>query len=358
MTRDDRGEKRDPPRARRFPWDDPADADPSPAEADTAETPIERTDDPGASEPPPPGRITHESAPFPWDDRDDAEKPTSAWDEQAAVDAPARAGTAYPPGGRRYTLGSGEVVVLASRGSRLGARIIDMLLMGVIYTTVLVLSGDAVGLGINPNVWGAIIVATLVLYEVPFVAMKGQTPGKMVSRLAVVRTDVSGVPGWRAAIARWAIPGLLVLVPVVGGILSLVCYVSLTWHRHRQGWHDMAARTVVIDTGEARQDLGRVIGAFVLSLVAFVPSLWLTIDVANDPASWMGGWLDLSDIIFYGLLVVDVILWIPTLALVAAPLRRWRHVSPATRSLAVAALALVVGGLISMIILLRIEATY
>ena len=36
------------------------------------------------------------------------------------------------------------------------------------------------------------------------------------------------------------------IIPFVGWILALLCYVSLTWDKVRQGWHDKAAATLVV----------------------------------------------------------------------------------------------------------------
>ena len=91
-----------------------------------------------------------------------------------------------------------------------------------------------------------LIAAIGVAYEVTMIALKGQTLGKMATSIKVIRADNGLVPGWGKSIGRWTIPIVLGFVPLVGWILSLLVYVSLTWDKARQGWHDKAAGTLVI----------------------------------------------------------------------------------------------------------------
>ena len=102
-------------------------------------------------------------------------------------------------------------------------------------------------------IWLAAIGA---VYEIAFIALRGQTPGKMATRIQVVRAEDlfqpewGRPPTWGSSFGRWAVPFLLGLpawfVPYVGEILVLLCYLSLVWDRDRQGWHDKAARTFVV----------------------------------------------------------------------------------------------------------------
>ena len=106
---------------------------------------------------------------------------------------------------------------------------------------------------------GAVVVAAV--YETVFIATNGQTPGKMATRIRIVRVDDGAMPGWGDAAARWALPAAgsvaQEIVWAVGvdsdamallGVVSMLVYVSLVWDKRRQGWHDMVARTFVINT--------------------------------------------------------------------------------------------------------------
>ena len=102
-------------------------------------------------------------------------------------------------------------------------------------------------------IWLAAIGA---VYEIAFIAFRGQTPGKMATRIQVVRADDlfqpewGRPPTWGSSFGRWALPFILGLpawfVPYVGEILVMLCYLSLVWDRDRQGWHDKAAKTFVV----------------------------------------------------------------------------------------------------------------
>lgn len=155
------------------------------------------------------------------------------------------------------TLGTGQSVELAGPGARLGARVLDSLIIGVpailLFAVVLraAIGADTdseegvaaiVSLFLLPSVLAAIGVA----YEVSMIALKGQTLGKMATSVKVVRSDNGELVGWGKSVGRWIIPVLLSVIPYIGWILALLVYVSLTWDKTRQGWHDKAAGTIVV----------------------------------------------------------------------------------------------------------------
>lgn len=185
----------------------------------------------------------------------------------------------HPTPADQNTIASQQAHELASRSARLGARIIDGviflafiagLLFALHYTDIKPIPMDelsdsetseeffehledyAESSG-NLTWWFAAIGA---VYEIAFIAMKGQTPGKMVTRIKVVRADDlfqaewGRPPSWGSSLARWGLPFVLGLpdrfVPFVGTLLVLLCFLSITWNRDRQGWHDKVARTFVI----------------------------------------------------------------------------------------------------------------
>ena len=176
------------------------------------------------------------------------------------------------PGGQAYlnpqamtgwaNLGTGGTVELASPGARLGARIIDIVIMSVVALIIFfVVLAQAVGLNsddstVTEEEAAAFFVGLALtalafavagaLYEVTMIALKGQTLGKMATSIKVVRADNGLVPGWGKSIGRWIIPAVLGFIPFVGWLLSLLVYISLTWDRARQGWHDKAAASLVI----------------------------------------------------------------------------------------------------------------
>ena len=138
---------------------------------------------------------------------------------------------------------------------------------------------------------GTIVVGAV--YEIAFIAAKGQTPGKMATRIRIVRTDDGANPGWGASAARWALPSAASVARIfalaVGaawaaanllGVLGVLVFISLLWDQRRQGWHDKAARTLVINTPGQTALSNRVAiglgiaGAVLLALLAAL-TIWV-----------------------------------------------------------------------------------
>ncbi|MFF4251203.1 RDD family protein [Streptomyces sp. NPDC001663] len=184
---------------------------------------------------------------------------------QAPQGIPPQQGYGYPqqPG---FPGGPGPRV--ASMGRRFGARVIDGLILGVIYG-VLAFAGIAGAVNsvndCDPNaadyttcvnnassdfaakfgaIFGALAILSL-LYEWLMTGLVGATLGKMAVGLRVVKADTGQKPGLGSAFIRW-------IIPVVGsfacGIGQLVVYLSPFWDKsgRQQGWHDKAASTMVV----------------------------------------------------------------------------------------------------------------
>lgn len=158
----------------------------------------------------------------------------------------------------RVTLGNGEVRDLASPGSRLVARLIDIAILIGVFMVVAALGvavfllgsevgEEAEGLAMLTGFGGLFVWFVLAfLYEPTLVALRGQTLGKMVMKIMVATAEDGEVPGWGRSIGRFALPNLLNLIPLIGGLLAIVVYISLLWDDRRQGWHDKMGTTVVI----------------------------------------------------------------------------------------------------------------
>lgn len=157
--------------------------------------------------------------------------------------------------------GTGQQLELAGPGARLGARILDILIVGVAVLVLIILGALAL-FGVDSGdsatdeaetaavviVLGVVALAAVIglLYEVVLIAVRGQTLGKMMTGIKVVRADNGLVPGWGKSIGRWIIPTVVAFIPAVGWLLSLLVYLSLLWDSARQGWHDKAAGTLVV----------------------------------------------------------------------------------------------------------------
>ncbi len=184
-----------------------------------------------------------------------------------------------PRSSDQRTIASQQPQELASRLSRFGARLLDgiifvafsvALLFALHFTDIKPMPIDEVSdadnvdevfehfevyfEGLNHLGWW--LAAAAAFYEIAFIAVKGQTPGKMATRIQVVRAEDlfqpewGRPPSWGRSLLRWGLPFVLGLpgyfVPLLGNFLALLCYLSLTWDRDRQGWHDKVAGTFVI----------------------------------------------------------------------------------------------------------------
>lgn len=151
---------------------------------------------------------------------------------------------------------------LASMRSRLGARIVDAVIVGtplVIVDAMLLAAslddgmyGDRTDPGIGT--WALVIglgVVACAAYEAGLTAAQGATIGKRVVGIRVARADRPGEPddgvGVATALTRCAtlvVPGL-VCAPW-GVLCSASPYLDSAG---RRGWHDRAAKTYVLTVG-------------------------------------------------------------------------------------------------------------
>lgn len=101
--------------------------------------------------------------------------------------------------------------------------------------------------------WPIAVLALLYgAYLVLFTHLKGQTLGKMAVGIKVVQIEDEAKPSWGRAVIRWVVPALASFVPTVGSLLWLLIYLWIVWDPSRQGLHDKAARTVVLDVRGTR----------------------------------------------------------------------------------------------------------
>ena len=113
------------------------------------------------------------------------------------------------------TLGTGEELELAEPVARLRAKAIDaVIIVGVIVVGIILvllsLVADEWGVGIG-IVEGALLSSVMfglvsLLYDPVLIAIRGQTIGKMATRIRVVRADNGELPSWGRSFGRWAVP--------------------------------------------------------------------------------------------------------------------------------------------------------
>jgi uncharacterized RDD family membrane protein YckC len=163
-------------------------------------------------------------------------------------------------------------VRLASVSQRFLARLIDSVILGVVITIILSIgmaifigglsttsfdesgnptSGTGAGIGFGAIfLCGFIAIVILYAYEAVMIGFWGATLGKMIMKVKVVKPRNGSVPGIGAGVVRYLIPGVCALIPFIGWIGTLLCFLSVTFDSsgRRQGWHDKVANTVVVST--------------------------------------------------------------------------------------------------------------
>jgi uncharacterized RDD family membrane protein YckC len=141
---------------------------------------------------------------------------------------------------------------------RLGGRVIDALLLGLVAMVVLTIARAVAQSGFDSSSGGVsdipsavsgllqgMFLLSIALYEVAFIAMRGQTPGKKSVGLRVVGLD-GRLPGWGAAFLRFACTSGIVWIPSIGPFLAGFVFLWVAWDRDGQGLHDKLARTRVV----------------------------------------------------------------------------------------------------------------
>ena len=176
---------------------------------------------------------------------------------------------------------------------RAAARLLDTCSMAAIEAVMTFAAFMIAALVVRPNfliederqgdfnvLWVLLMVPAAIpayLFEVGFTARFGQTFGKRLADIRVVRWDGEAaavgdqarLAHWRFG-ARWAIPHVPgIVAAVVAGIVALpgvqdagdfwgpvagaavvpwaLVYASSLWDKNRRGWHDKAAGTIVVD---------------------------------------------------------------------------------------------------------------
>jgi uncharacterized RDD family membrane protein YckC len=149
--------------------------------------------------------------------------------------------------------------VLAGRLHRLGAVILDgvvgCVLMLPAYVLAFVGLADAEDTAFESSfaltgLAGVLLLVGIVVFLVVqcyFLATRGQTIGKMILKIKIVRNDDGTNPGfWRAVGLRWFVNGLVPIVPLLGSIYAIVDPLFI-FGQQRLCLHDYLAGTKVVE---------------------------------------------------------------------------------------------------------------
>lgn len=116
---------------------------------------------------------------------------------------------------------------------RLVAVIIDGVILGAITGVLMAIFGAQ-----QAASWLGSIIG--IIYVIGFWTWRGQTPGKMVMGIKIIKTDGSPI-GIGRAILRYV--GYL-----VSTIIIYIGYLMIAWDSKKQGLHDKIAGTYVVKT--------------------------------------------------------------------------------------------------------------
>jgi uncharacterized RDD family membrane protein YckC len=90
------------------------------------------------------------------------------------------------------------------------------------------------------SIFAALVISLLikVSYFVSFWVWRGQTPGKMITGIKIIRTDSSPLD-WTHALLRYA--GY-----VISALALFLGFICIAFDAKKQGWHDKMADTYVV----------------------------------------------------------------------------------------------------------------
>jgi uncharacterized RDD family membrane protein YckC len=125
---------------------------------------------------------------------------------------------------------------------RLGANTIDIIFLSILYLVIYYVFSDLFRSIAITNI-SVLIMSTIawfikILYFVTFWSWRGQTPGKMILGIKIIRTDSSPIV-WPHALLRYA--------GYIGSAIPLCAgFFWIAFDKRKQGWHDKIADTYVV----------------------------------------------------------------------------------------------------------------
>jgi len=160
------------------------------------------------------------------------------------------------PSARVADLVDGDAPKLAERGTRLGAKFLDGLVFGIVYIPIIIGASmmapgpNGASKGGNPAIVvmmgvASLVVLGLVIYNFILLHRNGQTIGKKLLGIRIVRSDGARVGLLRVVFIRALPVTLLGMIPLIGPLFSLLDPL-LIFRDNRRCLHDQIADTVVV----------------------------------------------------------------------------------------------------------------
>ncbi|MFF9273585.1 RDD family protein [Streptomyces griseosporeus] len=231
---------------------------------------------PGSGQPPEDDPFRKQPPPGPGPGPGPGQGPGSPYDTPHGGEPPPPHGTGGPPGGGPYgPYGGGDpygggpyggpggpadplagMPPLADSGKRTLARIIDMILVGVVvwlltlgfHVDEYTVDGDRIEVGKSLG-QSAIAAVLYVAYDTFLIARTGQTLGKKLLNMRVANLDDGANPSVQNSLLR----ALVLWIPFAFCCACVWTAISGGWSffdkPYKQGLHDKAAKSVVVSTG-------------------------------------------------------------------------------------------------------------
>ena len=147
---------------------------------------------------------------------------------------------------------AGDDFVKSSRGARLGAVLLDSVPVVLIAIVAAIAMPSVRNGGDNTAafmVMGTIMVVGILafaIYQLVQLHRNGQTFGKKLVGIRIVRTDGSRAGLGRIFALRYFVPGLIGAIPLVGALFSIADPLFI-FGEEKRCLHDLIADTIVVD---------------------------------------------------------------------------------------------------------------
>jgi uncharacterized RDD family membrane protein YckC len=140
--------------------------------------------------------------------------------------------------------------LLAPITKRIGARLLDWVLLLIIWIPLAAATSERVDDSITNPWWARVLwMLVVVLYEVGFVSLRGQTPGKSALGIQVVALNDGHLLSLPAAIIRvLPVAFAMLVLQIFFPIAMVFVYFSAAFMTNSRGILDLMSGSVVIDS--------------------------------------------------------------------------------------------------------------
>lgn len=121
---------------------------------------------------------------------------------------------------------------------RLGASIIDLIILSIILYAIFKLIIFMVPSSIFIIIFSFVAWLIEIVYVVAFWVWRGQTPGKMITGIKIIRTDSSPID-WQYSLLRY-------IGCIISAIIIFIGFIWIAFDSRKQGIHDKIADTYVV----------------------------------------------------------------------------------------------------------------